>query len=179
MDLLGNPPAHNRMMRHRSDSNAVATHLPLQIDSLLSAQFQQCNPPADANVKKPSSVPAVLKPEAIEQLLAGINPANKGAEIWASMREWLKTGGHPQRPGADRRTHRTGSMNVKKEIVLEKKEDIKKRGLSTPDNADGLGLTFAYPGRPEGRSPRAAVGQAPSTPTSSATTPSEATKVAA
>ena len=31
---------------------------------------------SDANVKKPASVPAVLKPEAIDQLLAGIDPSD-------------------------------------------------------------------------------------------------------
>ena len=30
-------------------------------------------------------------------------------------------------------------------IVLEKKEDMKKRGLASPDLADALALTFAYP----------------------------------
>ena len=34
---------------------------------------------------------------------------------------------------------------MRNEIVLEKKEDMKKRGISSPDNADGLALTFAYP----------------------------------
>ncbi len=31
---------------------------------------------SDTNVKKPASVPAVLKPEAIDQLLAGISPSD-------------------------------------------------------------------------------------------------------
>ena len=30
-------------------------------------------------------------------------------------------------------------------IILEKKEDLKKRGLASPDLADALALTFAYP----------------------------------
>ena len=30
-------------------------------------------------------------------------------------------------------------------IILEKKEDMKKRGLASPDLADALALTFAYP----------------------------------
>jgi hypothetical protein len=30
-------------------------------------------------------------------------------------------------------------------IILEKKQDIKKRGLASPDLADALALTFAYP----------------------------------
>ncbi len=34
-------------------------------------------------------------------------------------------------------------------LVLEKKEDIKKRGLSSPDDGDALALTFAAPVNPE------------------------------
>ena len=30
-------------------------------------------------------------------------------------------------------------------IQLERKEDMKRRGLASPDNADALALTFAYP----------------------------------
>jgi hypothetical protein len=30
-------------------------------------------------------------------------------------------------------------------ILLEKKEDLKRRGLASPDEADGLALTFAHP----------------------------------
>jgi len=30
-------------------------------------------------------------------------------------------------------------------ILLEKKDDMKKRGLASPDNADALALTFAHP----------------------------------
>jgi hypothetical protein len=42
-------------------------------------------------------------------------------------------------------TGRQYGFNVRNEIVLEKKEDMKKRGISSPDNADGLALTFACP----------------------------------
>ena len=34
-------------------------------------------------------------------------------------------------------------------IALEKKADMKKRGLSSPDIADALALTFAYPVQPQ------------------------------
>lgn len=72
--------------------------------------------------------------------------ANKGAEMWASMREWLKTGAVPRDPELIAElTGRQYGFNPKSEIVLERKEDMKKRGLSSPDNADGLALTFAYP----------------------------------
>ena len=39
----------------------------------------------------------------------------------------------------------TYAFNLKSQIVLEKKEDMKKRGLASPDWADALSLCFAYP----------------------------------
>lgn len=72
--------------------------------------------------------------------------ADKGAEMWASMREWLKTGAISDDP--ELRAELTGrqyGFNTHNAIQLERKEDMKKRGLSSPDNADGLALTFAYP----------------------------------
>jgi hypothetical protein len=37
------------------------------------------------------------------------------------------------------------AYNIRNEIQLEAKEAMKKRGLSSPDIADALALTFAYP----------------------------------
>lgn len=72
--------------------------------------------------------------------------ANKGAEMWASMRAWLKSGGIPDDPElVAELTARQYGFNVQNAIQLERKEDMKKRGLSSPDVADALALTFAYP----------------------------------
>jgi len=72
--------------------------------------------------------------------------ANKAAEMWASMRAWLKTGSIPDDPELMAElTGREYGFNLHNAIQLEKKEDMKKRGLASPDNADGLALTFAYP----------------------------------
>ena len=72
--------------------------------------------------------------------------ANKAAEMWASMRAWLKTGAIPDDPELlAELTGREYGFNLHNAIQLEKKEDMKKRGLASPDNADGLALTFAYP----------------------------------
>jgi len=76
----------------------------------------------------------------------GESVANKGAECWARMRQWLKTGGSI-RDDADLRTQlesREYGYNQHSEIRLESKDDMKKRGLSSPDRADALALTFAY-----------------------------------
>lgn len=72
--------------------------------------------------------------------------SNKAAEMWASMRVWLKTGAIPDDPELlAELTGREYGFDLHNAIRLEKKEDMKKRGLASPDNADGLALTFAYP----------------------------------
>ena len=71
---------------------------------------------------------------------------NKRAEMWGAMREWLKTAALPQ----DRqlKTDLTGPMkkpNSAGTIFLEGKKEMKARGLSSPDAADALAVTFAFP----------------------------------
>ena len=79
---------------------------------------------------------------------AGAKPryANKRAEIWGSVKDWLAQGCLPDDPelGADLTGVEYG-FNAKGEIQLEKKDDMKKRGLASPDIADALALTFALP----------------------------------
>ena len=75
------------------------------------------------------------------------NCLNKRAEMWWRMREWLqKDGAIP--PNEDLRDDLTGpeyQFTTKGLVQLEKKEDMKKRGLASPDLADALALTFAVP----------------------------------
>jgi hypothetical protein len=74
--------------------------------------------------------------------------ANKRAEMWVRMREWLRGGGIPTDP--DLEAQLTGveyKHDANNAILLEKKEDMVKRGLQSPDRADALALTFAYPVR--------------------------------
>lgn len=69
---------------------------------------------------------------------------NKRAEMWGKMRDWLKGGDIPNDPQLE--TDLTGvqyGFDPKNRIQLEKKEDMKKRGLHSPDTADALALTFA------------------------------------
>jgi hypothetical protein len=75
----------------------------------------------------------------------GIQYANKRAEIWGSMRAWLKSGGAipSDQELQQQLTNLQYAYNVRNEIQLERKEDLKKRGLSSPDIADALALTFA------------------------------------
>jgi len=79
---------------------------------------------------------------------AGAKPryANKRAEIWGNLKEWLEHASLPDDPelAADLAGIEYG-YNGRGEIQLEKKDDMKKRGLASPDIADALALTFALP----------------------------------
>jgi hypothetical protein len=71
---------------------------------------------------------------------------NKRAEMWGDMREWLKSASIPK----DRylKTDLISPLmkpDSKGAIFLESKKDMKMRGLASPDAADAIALTFAYP----------------------------------
>ncbi len=72
---------------------------------------------------------------------------NLRAEMWWTMREWIRTVGvlPDNQMLADDLTAITYFYDAGNRIQLEKKEDMKKRGLPSPDLADALALTFAYP----------------------------------
>ncbi len=72
---------------------------------------------------------------------------NKRAEIWGAMRDWLKTGGcipDDSELKADLEGPEYG-FDAKERLQLEKKQDMKERGLASPDTAEALALTFAQP----------------------------------
>jgi hypothetical protein len=71
---------------------------------------------------------------------------NKRSEMWGAMRDWLKTAAISR----DRqlKADLIGPMrkfNSSGAILLESKKDMKARGLASPDAADALAVTFAYP----------------------------------
>ena len=73
--------------------------------------------------------------------------ANMRAQCWGNMKDALQDGIRiPDE--ADLKTDLTGveyGYNIRNQIQLEKKEDMKKRGLQSPDIADALALTYAFP----------------------------------
>lgn len=80
------------------------------------------------------------------KLQDGVKVANRRAEIWAIMREWLQGGAIPDdQTLADDLTGVEYSFNSRDEIQLERKDHMKARGLASPDDGDGLALTFAVP----------------------------------
>ena len=71
---------------------------------------------------------------------------NKRAELWGETREWLKTASIK----ADRmlKNDLTGPKikpDSSGKIFLESKKDMKSRGLASPDAADAIAVTFAFP----------------------------------
>jgi len=98
--------------------------------------------------------------KAQKQLMYG----NKRAEMWGAMRDWLKTASVPQ----DRflKSDLIGPKtkpDSKGTLFLESKKDMRARGLASPDAADAIAVTFAFPvahregrvdkNRPRGYSP--------------------------
>jgi hypothetical protein len=72
---------------------------------------------------------------------------NKRSEMWNSMKRWLKEGGAIPALN-DLRDELTSPETVARldgKIQLEGKKDMKRRGLPSPNKADALALTFAYP----------------------------------
>ena len=78
---------------------------------------------------------------------------NRRSEMWHEVQKWLKDGGALPGPGKA-----TESQDIEDDLIspeyfytpkgkmqLESKEDMKARGLPSPDDGDALALTFAAP----------------------------------
>jgi hypothetical protein len=82
---------------------------------------------------------------------------NKRAEMWGLMKEWLRDGGSIQDDPIICSELTAPEYYIKPigpsagKIFLESKEDMKKRGIKSPNRADCLALTFAYPVMPRNR----------------------------
>lgn len=72
---------------------------------------------------------------------------NKRAEIWNETRKWLKAGGAiPADPGLrDELLSIEVLPRLDGKIALESKAQMKRRGLPSPNKADALAISFAYP----------------------------------
>ena len=83
--------------------------------------------------------------------------ANKRAEMWGRMKEWLSVGclRQDEMLATDLTSVEYG-FTASDQVLLESKESMKKRGLASPDDADALAVTFAHP-----VSEHAAIEQAP------------------
>lgn len=99
----------------------------------------------------------ILKDRGFGEIVRGVNfgarsidderYANRRAEMWDAVREWLT--GKVQLPRDDKLLDDLCSVNKKYDqkgrLQLESKDDVKKRLGRSPDKADALALTFAEP----------------------------------
>jgi hypothetical protein len=80
--------------------------------------------------------------------------ANKRAEMWVGIRDWLRAGGALPNMN-EYRIDLTGTRydyaNARGRLQLESKEKLTGRGLPSPDFGDALALTFAAPVAPRAR----------------------------
>lgn len=73
---------------------------------------------------------------------------NKRAEMWGQMKRWVKAGGAIDPADQGLYDDLIGPETVARldgKILLESKEDMKERGLPSPNRGDALALTFAEP----------------------------------
>ena len=79
----------------------------------------------------------------------GGGPANRRAEIWLKSRDWLEDVAGVQVPDDDALQSDACGPGYKYDsnsrILIEKKEDMRKRGVKSPDGWDAVALTFAEP----------------------------------
>jgi hypothetical protein len=74
--------------------------------------------------------------------------------MWREMREWLKAASIPN--DQELKTDLTALRYLFKagELLMESKDDAKRRGVKSPDRADSLAMTFAVPTIASRESPR-------------------------
>ena len=72
--------------------------------------------------------------------------ANKQAEMWGFMKEWCRAGCLPDDAEliADLGNVEYG-YDASDALLLERKDDMRRRGLASPDDGDALALTFVHP----------------------------------
>jgi hypothetical protein len=85
----------------------------------------------------------------------GVRYANKRAEIWGAVRDWLPGGSIQQittgeQTGnaislVDELTAPNFALNKNEAIQLESKKEMRARGVPSPNVADALACSFAYP----------------------------------
>jgi hypothetical protein len=82
----------------------------------------------------------------------GGGPYNRRAEMWLASRDWLQEPGGASIPDSDTLQQDATAPGYKwreaggvTRLVLESKEDIRKRGAPSPDEWDAVALTFAEP----------------------------------
>ena len=88
---------------------------------------------------------AVIEVNGGETALDDVTFYNKTAECWSRMRDWIKGADLPAKDNEMRLAliGREYYFDDRERIRLERKQDCKKRGLESPDEADAIAYTFA------------------------------------
>jgi hypothetical protein len=74
--------------------------------------------------------------------------ANMRAYMWSKLRDWLPRGAIDSTSALEMDLTGPGYTHDKQDrVLLESKENMKKRGVDSPDDGDALALTFAQPVR--------------------------------
>jgi hypothetical protein len=71
--------------------------------------------------------------------------ANMRAQCWTMMGAWVKVGAIVNDPDLKAQLCAPEYSESANGLLIEKKEHMRERGLASPDCADALSLTFAYP----------------------------------
>lgn len=96
-------------------------------------------------------------PDGINEMDPQVRYANKRAEIWGAMRDWLEIGSIVDEVNGSEvglvaeLTAPTYGHTIKEAILLESKKDMRRRGVPSPNVADALALTFSLPVAPVAR----------------------------
>lgn len=84
-----------------------------------------------------------------EQTVNRGGPRNRRAEMWKRSKEWLEDVGGADIPDSDALQADACAPGYKYDmnsrLLLESKEDMRRRGVRSPDEWDAVGLTFAEP----------------------------------
>lgn len=87
----------------------------------------------------------------------GGGPLNRRAEMWMKSKEWLQDVAGVSIPDSDSLQADACGPNYKYDsntrLQMEKKEDMRRRGVPSPDEWDAVALTFAEPVLPAKESP--------------------------
>jgi hypothetical protein len=85
-------------------------------------------------------------PGAVCSAAGDVRYFNKRAEMWGAMKEWINAGCLPDDPDLLAALASVEyAYDGNDAIQLERKVDMKWRGLPSPDDAEALALTFACP----------------------------------
>lgn len=88
----------------------------------------------------------IIEVNSAEQARDSIQYQNKRIEMWVAMRDWFKESNVVVPYHKDLMVDLTAPQyffNTRGQMALEKKEDMKKRGVKSPDIGDALALTFS------------------------------------